>query len=235
MFDTQLLMLTAAREVAMEAGWRLQILLEVRRFFSTPELFRLYNVQVLPFMESGTPALYHAAPSVLDRIDKVQRRFLREMGFTEVEALELYRLAPLPCRRDVAMLGALHKITLGIAPNQLSALFPILGTVSEPLMAGRLRGWTPRHNRQLGTPASFMCSDRMKRSLLGFCPCYNLLPQTLVDLGSVKLLQRHLHIGLRQFAQTGTEDWQGLFSSTWCRLPRKYFQALFSGVAGPHV
>ena len=233
MFDTQLLMLTAAREVAMEAGWRLQILLEVRRLFSTPELFRLYKVQVLSFLESCT--IYHAAPSVLDRIDKVQRRFLREMGFTEVEALELYRLAPLPCWRDMAMLGALHKITLGIAPNQLSALFPILGTVSEPLMTGRLRGWTPRHNRQLGTPASFMCSDRMKRSLFGFCRCYNLLPQTLVDLGSVKLLQRHLQIGLRNFAQTGIEDWQSLFSSTWRRLPRKDFQTLFSGVAGPYV
>ena len=59
-------------------------------------------------MESGTPALYHAAPSVLDRIDKVQRKFLREIGFTEVEALERYRLAPLPCRREIAMMGALH-------------------------------------------------------------------------------------------------------------------------------
>ena len=114
--------------------------LKVRRFFSTPELFRLYKVQVLLFLESCTPALYHAAPSVLDRIDRVQRRFLREMGFTEVEALELYRLAPLQCRRDMAMLGALHKITIGIAPNQLSTRFTILGTVAGPLMARRLRG-----------------------------------------------------------------------------------------------
>ena len=154
MFDTQLPMRTAAREVAMEAGWRLQILLAVRRFFSTPELFRLYNVQVLPFMESCTPALYHAAPSVLDRIDKVQRRFLREMGFTEVEALELYRLAPLPCRGNMAVLGALQKIPFAIAPNQLSGLLPILGTVYGHVMARRVHGRKPRHNRQLGTPAS---------------------------------------------------------------------------------
>ena len=155
------------------------------------------------------------------------------MGFTELTALELYRLASLPCRRDMAMLGALHKITLGIAPNQLSVLFLIMGAVSEPLMARRVRGWTPRHNRQLGTPASCMCTDRMKRSLFGFCRCYNILPQTLVDLGSVKLFQRHLQIGLRKFAQTGIEDWRGLFSSIWNRLTRHDFQLYSEELAGP--
>ena len=150
------------------------------------------------------------------------------MGFTELEALELYRLAPLQCRRDMSMLGALHKITLGIAPGQLSALFPILGTVAEPLMARRLRGWKPRHDRQLGTPASFMSSDRMKRSMFGLCRCYNLLPQELVSLPSVKLLQRHLQMGLRRCAQTGSEDWHELLSQKWSRLPRQDFHALFS-------
>ena len=227
-FDTQLLMHRAAREIATEAGWRLQTLLKVRRFFTTPEIFRLYKAQVLSYIEGCTPAIFHAAPSVLDRIDRVQRRFLREMGFTEAEALELYSLAPLPCRRDMAMLGTLHKITLGLAPHQLSALFPILGTVSEPLMARRLRGWKPRHDRQLGTPASFMSSDRMKRSMFGLCRCYNLLPQELVSLPSVKLLQRHLQMGLRRCAQTGSEDWHELLSQKWSRLPRQDFHALFS-------
>ena len=70
-FDPALLMHDAARAVATEAGWRLQTLLTVRRFFTTPEVFRMYKAQVLSYIESGTPALYHAAPSVLDRIDRV--------------------------------------------------------------------------------------------------------------------------------------------------------------------
>ena len=110
--------------MATEAGWRLQALLQVKRFF----------------IESRTPGLYHAAPSVLNLIDRGQRRFLRELELTEVEALELYRLAPLPCRRYMAVLGALHKITLGFAPPQLAALFPVLGSVSEPLLASHVRG-----------------------------------------------------------------------------------------------
>ena len=176
-FDTQLLMHRAAREIATEAGWRLQTLLKVRRFFTTPEIFRLYKAQVLSYIEGCTPAIFHAAPSVLDRIDRVQRKFR---------------------------------------------------TVSEPLMARRRRGWKPRHDRQLGTPASFMSSDRMKRSMFGLCRCYNLLPQELVSLPSVKLLQRHLQMGLRRCAQTGSEDWHELLSQKWSRLPRQDFHALFS-------
>ena len=133
-FDPALLMHEAACDVATEAGWRRAALLKVRRFFSIPEIFVLYKAQVLSYIESRTPGLYHAAPSVLDRIDRVQRRFLRVVGFTELEALELYRLAPLPCRRDMAMLGVLHKISLGLAPSQLAALFPMVGTIWEPFL-----------------------------------------------------------------------------------------------------
>ena len=227
-FDPALLMHEAACDVATEAGWRLAALLKVRRFFSIPEIFVLYKAQVLSYIESRTPGLYHAAPSVLDRIDRVQRRFLRVVGFTELEALELYRLAPLPCRRDMAMLGVLHKISLGLAPSQLAALFPVVGTIWEPFLARNLRGWMPLHNRQLGTPATPMSSEVMKRSLFGTCRCYNRLPQALVDVGSVKLLQRNLQIGLRKFAQSGSREWHNLFSKEWRFLSRQRFHALFA-------
>ena len=218
----------AACDVATEAGWRLAALLKVRRFFSIPEIFVLYKAQVPSYIESRTPRLYHAAPSVLDRIDRVQRRFLRVVGFTELEALELYRLAPLPCRRDIAMLGVLHKISLGLAPSQLAALFLVVGTIWEPFLARNLRGWMPLHNRQLGTPATPMSSEIMKRSLFGTCRCYNRLPQALVDVGSVKLFQRNLQIGLRKFAQSGSREWHNLFSKEWRFLSRQRFHALFA-------
>ena len=83
----------------------------------------MYKAQVLSYIESGTPALYHAAPSVLDRIDRVQRRFLRELGCSEVAALNDFRLAPLVSRRAMAMLGLLHRATLGVAHAQLMTLF----------------------------------------------------------------------------------------------------------------
>ena len=46
---------------------------------------------------------------------------------SDVQAIEVFRLAPLCARRDMAMLGALHKISLGTAPKQLSEMFPVFG------------------------------------------------------------------------------------------------------------
>ena len=197
------------------------------RFFISPKLFQLYKAQVFSFIESSTWGILHAAPSVFERIDRVKLRFLREIWFTEAEAVERYRLAPLPCRRKIAMMGAFHKITLGIAPSQLAALFSVFGIVPEPPVARNLRGWRLLRNRQLSTPASPMSSAVMKHSVFGICRCYNRLPQHIVDLRSAQLLQRHLQLGLRRFVETGAEDWQGLFSQMWCRVSRQRFNALF--------
>ena len=125
---------------------------------------RLYKAQVLSFIESRTPALHHAAPTVLDVIDRVQRRFLREIGISESHALIHYRLAPLPVRRDIAMLGLLHRVCHDSAPAALADLFPRV-----PLQQGRItRGLSARHALQL---ADFVDigghTDVLKRSCFG--------------------------------------------------------------------
>ena len=226
-FDSQLLMHAAARHVATEAGWRLRTLMRSKQYFTTPELMRLYKCQILSFVESSTPGLYHAAPTTLDRVDRVQRRFLREIGLSELEALRDYRLAPLCSRRDMGMLGALHKLNLGNAPAQLEALFPVMGVVTENFQLQRLRGWRSRHSKQLYTAASFESTDLMKRSLFGLVHCYNQLPQCIVDSASVKQLQQRLQRALLRLAELGVPDWQALFSSGWRRFTRTKLDTLF--------
>ena len=228
-FDSALLMHHAAREVATEAGWRLQTLLKVRRFFTTPELFRMYKAQVLSFLESGTPALYHAAPSVLDRVDRVQRRFLRELGLDERAALRDFRLAPLPARRDMSMLGALHKVALGLAPPQLAALFPLIGAVDDPWQRRRLRNWRPLHNRQLHSQADVSCTERMRLSVFGLVRSYNMLPQKVVDCATVKSFQRCLQNSLKKYASSTTrDDWQRFFTTGWRLQPRASMDVFFA-------
>ncbi len=128
-FGPQLHMHAAAKHVATEAGWRLQTLLRSRRFFTHSELVHLYEAQVLSFIESSTPGLYQAAPSALERVDRVRRRLLRETRPDRpgMEALRDYKLAPLSSRRGMAMLGALHKLSLGTAPPQLALLLQAQG------------------------------------------------------------------------------------------------------------
>ena len=69
----------------------------------------MYKAQVLSYVESGTPALYHAAASVVAGIDHVKLRFQREIGSSEFEDLSNFRFASIKSRRDMAMLGILHK------------------------------------------------------------------------------------------------------------------------------
>ena len=86
------------------------------QFHDQPALVKQYKGQVLPTLEFGTPAVYHCTDSVLEQVDRVQRRFLRETGLTEEEALLKYHLAPLQTRRDIAMLGLIHRTVLGLGP-----------------------------------------------------------------------------------------------------------------------
>ena len=82
--DSKLLTHSAARSIATEAGWRLQQLLKSRRVFTTPELMHSYKAQVFSYVESFTPAIFHASPNVLEPVDRVQRRLLRELKLSEI-------------------------------------------------------------------------------------------------------------------------------------------------------
>ena len=167
--------------------------------------------------------------TVLDRIDRVQRRFLRELGFTEQAALADYSLAPLEARRDMAMMAVLHKVTLGTAPAKLLELFPNAPAVPGTFDLQRLRrGWRPPHDKQLFTACSFQSTDVLQRSLFGLVRCYNALPPALVASKTVKEFQRRLQWALRRAAESNVPEWNRLFSSTWKRLPRAQFDNLFS-------
>ena len=219
---------SAAKRVATEAGWRLTNLLRARRFFTVPEVMRLYKAQILSFIESSTAALYHAAPSTLEKVDRVQHRLLRELGLTEAEALTDYRLAPLCSRRDVAMLGLLHKVNLNLAPPQLQKLFAKVGKASEPLWKHRLRGWRALHDKQLLTPATDWSTDTLKRSAFGLAHCYNFLPQCVADKPSVTVFQKSLQRTLSKLAAAGVDDWQHVYSVGWRRFSRLNFDRLFN-------
>ena len=131
-FDPKLLMHEAVKIIAVEAGWRLRSLLRSQRYFSVPSLVHLYKSLVLSYLESFTAAIYHTADSVIERIDRIQDRLLVRCRLIALEAFSRFNLAPLPTRRDIAMLGILHKVVLGVAPPGISSIFP-KGPIAFPL------------------------------------------------------------------------------------------------------
>ena len=105
--------------------WKLQGILRAKRFYSTAELVRLYKAHILSYIEYRTPGIAHAAATVLAPIDAIQARFLCETGLSEEDALLSFKLAPLHTRRDIAMLGVIHRIALGHGPSHFRKLFPL--------------------------------------------------------------------------------------------------------------
>jgi hypothetical protein len=122
-FDGELTMADAVAEVVTEAGWKLRTLLRTQRYYTDADLIVLYKSHVLSYLEYRTPAVYHATRSVLDKLDEVQRRFLRNVGVDEETALLEFNLAPLEMRRDIAMLGVIHRASIKEGPPQLQQLF----------------------------------------------------------------------------------------------------------------
>ena len=222
LFDCQLSMASASREISREAGWRLKSLLRCRRFYSVNQLVFLYKAQILSFIESRTPAIHHAAPSVLDIIDRVQRRFLREIDVSEFEGFRRFNLAPLPVRRDISMLGLLYRIAHGLAPSSLSALFP--RQVSRHFAT---RG--AKHD------VSFVDyighgghTDYFRRSCFGLVTVWNMLPVDVARAKTVKICQRRLQEACFIWASRNQEvDWSHFFSTQARTMPLYLFQRLF--------
>ena len=119
---------------------------------------------MLPHLETTTPAVYHCTGGVLEELDRVQRRFLKAAGLTEEEALQEHNLAPLQTRRDVAMLGVIHRTVLKRGAPQFQNWF-FFDTRPKHSYPTRLR--TGLHSKQLYDYTDATQSELLRRAGLG--------------------------------------------------------------------
>ena len=123
---------------------------------------------------------------------------------TETEALMEFSLAPLAARRDIAMLGVIHRTVLGKGPEHFQQFF-------RPEEATKKTRWTRqaarRHAKQLEDPRKGAFPELLRRSALGLVAVYNLLPKEVVTANTVKDFQKQLQGLLKQRATAGCEDW----------------------------
>ena len=195
-FDTELSMANAVSELVSSAGWKLRTLLRTRRFYTDADLVVLYKAHLLSYLEYRTPALYHATRAVINRLDAVQHRFLRDVGVDDVPALVHFHLAPLSTRRDIAMLGLIHRAVLGKGPSQFAEFF------RRDL----------QHSMKLVDPRASSRSPLIKRSALGLVAVYNLLPHKVVCEKSVSAFQKGLQELIKSFVVTGHPKWSEVLS-----------------------
>ena len=141
----------------------------------------LYKARVLSYIEYRTSALYHASDTLLQKVNQIQRSFMRQLGLTPSDALLKFNLAPLETRRDIAMLGLIHRAALGQGPSQLQSFFKKSNAVRRDVTRADKR----RHSQQLDDPRRPDSTEFFRRSAWGLIAVYNLLPEEIVSTSSV--------------------------------------------------
>ena len=172
----------------------------------------MYKSHILSYIEYRTAAISHASTTALSVLDSVQVRFLRVLEVTEESALIDYSLAPLSVRRDIAILGLIHRSVIGQGPPMFARFFRLSPpSSSAPLRSSRSRS-SPLHSRQLCDPCNASAPDYVFRSPLGGVRLYNILPEAIVRQPTVHEFQSTLQSFLCSRVHAGDDQWKSLLS-----------------------
>jgi hypothetical protein len=193
-FDTGLTMQGAVDELVTDAGWKLKMLVKTRRFYTDADLIILYKTHLLSFLEYRTPAVYHATRDILAKLDRIQTKFLQEAGVSEKEALMEFNLAPLETRRDIAMLGVIHRTAMGRGPRHFRIHFQ------------------KQQDGYIKDPRAELKGAVVQRSAFGLVAVYNALPAKVKASHTVSNFQQRLQDVLKQAAVDGILEWPKLLS-----------------------
>lgn len=187
-FDNKLRMHVAVHKCATKGAFKTKALLRTRRFFSVIDLVMMFKSHIVSYLEYRTPGIYHACSSILKEIDDVQRRFLEQLGLSEEDAFMHFNLAPLSVRRDIAMLGVIHRAALRKGPP---ALWPFFRLDASTHLRVSARGGG-RHSMHLVEETGDRRLEIVRRSIFGLVVVYNLLPESVVAQTNVSDFQREL-------------------------------------------
>ena len=83
-----------------------------------------YKSHVLNLLELNIGGFYHANVTALAPLAQVQNSFIKRIGLTAESAFLDHNLLPLNARRDIAMLGLMHRCVHGNAHKDLRQQFP---------------------------------------------------------------------------------------------------------------
>ena len=193
------------QRIRKKARPKIRAILNTRAYYDTLGLLQQYKAHILCLLAQSALAIFHAAQSHLESLNRIQRSFVQELGLTEAQAFLQFRLAPLELRRDIAALGLLHKIQLGEAHPDFDGLFPKAVHVEPPVT----RHGSRRHGRQF---AEISCNSfYFNHSVFGMTKLYNILPEYAVACSTVSSFQAVLTKDARMACQTGRRDWKEIY------------------------
>ena len=197
--DSRLQMQELITDLTTNCNWKIASILRVRRFHSTLDLINLYKAQILGYIEYRTGALYHAGACHLEPLDLLQTKFLHSIGVSIADALLTYNLAPLGTRRDMALLGLIHKCAIGGGPPHFKQFF------------SRAAGTTMLLNPYSQPPFVFgpfrRTSALLTNSAVGLIPVYNSLAEFQRRAETVPDFQGYLQEYIKSQCRIGLVRW----------------------------
>ena len=208
--DCKLVMDQAIEKILAQVRPKRQSILRTKPHYCVKDLINQFKTHVWSLMEYHSGAIFHASDTLLERLDSAQRGFLQEIGMSPEIAFVEHNFAPPRLRRNIGMLGFLHKRVLGLSHPNIQKLLPFHADVFGSLRAGE-------HDKQLyGHILEVQQQQSLhRRSVFGMVDVYNRLPQHVVNYPTISVFQRHLTLEARKLCQDGNSTWIDSFS---CRL-----------------
>ena len=158
-------------------------------------------------METHNGGIFHSSQYLLQKLDDVQTHFLKEIDVDMSVAFLDFNFAPPSLRRNIGILGLLHKRVLGLCHPIFQKLLPFFEDAYGYALPGvhtkQLYGhmWEVENQRSL-----------YSRSIFGMVHEYNKLPQNVVDSVSVSSFQTCLTAMARERCRAGDVKWMHVFS-----------------------
>lgn len=179
---------------------KIRALLRLRHLYPVTTMLNQYKAHVWVLTEYSNGDLILAAPCQLRHLDKLQRWYLHELGISDQDAFVNHNFAPPTLRRNIGLLGFLHKRVLGECHPALCQALPFgPADIVARYHTNHLETFSGLVNYQ---------SRLYQRSLYAYTRVYNRLPQTLADAPSVSSFQARLTHLAKQRATNAHEDWR---------------------------
>ena len=222
--DCKLTMDDSIDKILGKAKPKMKAILRTASIYSVSTLVNQFKTHILPVIESQTSAIYHATSTRLTALDSLYHSFIHAIGIDARTATLDFNFALLNTRRDIALLGLLHKIELGFAHSSLRSLFPRADSVERKNIT---RLCFNRHSRQLHDECDGTHTEVMSRSIFGLVRIYNLLPESVASSKSVSRFQHLLTGAVKSQCQSNVLDWDRLFCPRRRFIATDYFHIPF--------
>ena len=113
MVDVDMRMHSAVEQVFSKIRPKVTAILRTRAYYGIPDLILQFKTQIWGLIESTMAGYFHAVSSLLVKIDDVHFKFLRELDVDPRDAFMEFAFAPPSLRRNIGILGLLHKRVIG--------------------------------------------------------------------------------------------------------------------------